>query len=96
MLYSVRCLLELSDLSDDVGYLKKICCQSLSTFVQKMSVALTVLCAHHPHFGEVNETFLSKIWSSFLNEGQVCKIHSQVWHTWRIAAGEKMLGNDIF
>lgn len=50
--------------------------------------------AYHPHFGEINKTLLSKIWSSFLNEGQVCQIHSQVWHTWRVAAGQQAFENN--
>lgn len=29
-------------------------------------------CAYHPHFGEVNKTFLSKIGRSLLDKGQVC------------------------
>lgn len=80
MLYSVWSLLELSDLSDDVGYLKKMCNLSWQLKVQckctddmhPLRVFFTNVFSYHPHFGKVNKTFFSKIGRSLLNKGQVC------------------------
>lgn len=48
---------------------------------------LTLARAYHPHLGEVHQTLLSKVGCPLLNEGQVCQIHSQIWHAGRVAAG---------
>jgi len=90
MLYSVRSLLKLSDLSDDVGYLKKRMTLKLTikvkVYMYRYCACFFHVYAYHPHFGEVYKTFLSKIGPSLLNKGQVSLIHSHVGHTRRVAA----------
>lgn len=87
MLYSVRSLLKLPDLSDDVRNLNQ---KKFKNVINIYSFSLLVCsvssCTHHPHLGEVNETLLCEIRCSLLNKGQICQIHSQIWNTRRVAA----------
>lgn len=88
MLYPIWRLLELPDLSDDVGYLKEM--YNLSLNVQMMIfTCMFIFLSHHSHLGEVHQAFFGEIGCSLLDEGQVCQIHSQVRHTRRVAAEGK-------
>lgn len=39
---------------------------------------------YHSHLGKVNQVVFGVVWSTLLNECQVCEVHPQVWHTWRV------------
>lgn len=51
-----------------------------------MQRELNEVQTHHSHLGKVEQTFWGVIRSSFLDEGQVCEVHSDVWNAWRVAS----------
>lgn len=46
------------------------------------------IITYHSHFGEINEAFLSKVWCSFFNKGQVCQVHPQIRNSWGVTAAK--------
>lgn len=96
MLYSVRGLLELPDLPDDVRYLRgKKKTETSGPLARRHSSVCRAREAHHPHFGEVDQTLLCEIGRPLLNESQVCQIHPQVRHARRVAAGGGKRGRKL-
>lgn len=45
---------------------------------------------YHSHLGKVNQVVFCVVWRALLNKRQVCKIHPQVWHTWRITTSRNI------